>query len=281
VKLTVTNHDRDSANFTYVYPVVSRRARGVSVGINLNPNNACNFRCIYCQVPDLIRGKAPPIDLPLLEAELRSLLGDVLHGSFMEDRVPEGSRRLNDLAFSGNGEPTSSRQFAECVELVGQVMRDFSLIGQAHLVLITNGSLTDRRHVEPALARMKELGGRVWFKLDSGTQSGAERINQNQGKLSERLARLDRVSRVCPTWVQTCMFKQGDQPPSSSECQAYLQALEGLLSRGALLRGVLLYGLARPSMQPEASQLSRLSDAWLEGFAEQIRGLGIGVEVSP
>ena len=86
-KLTVRDHDRDAAQMTYVYPVVSRRAGGVSVGINLNPNNACNWRCIYCQVPDLQRGAAPEIDLKLLDAELMALLTDILHGDFMQAKL--------------------------------------------------------------------------------------------------------------------------------------------------------------------------------------------------
>ena len=110
--LSPRNHDRDSAGMTYVYPVVSRRAGGVSVGINLNPNNACNWACVYCQVPNLTRGTAPDIDLAQLEAELRAMLDDILHGDFMRSRVPEGARRLNDIALSGNGEPTSARAMA-------------------------------------------------------------------------------------------------------------------------------------------------------------------------
>ena len=90
-QLTVTDHDRDAAHRTYVYPVVSRRAGGVSVGINLNPNNACNWRCIYCQVPGLTRGTAPAIDLAVLENELRGFLDELLHGDFMQTRVPEGA----------------------------------------------------------------------------------------------------------------------------------------------------------------------------------------------
>ena len=93
---------------TYVYPVVSRRAGGVSDGVNLNPNHACNWACVYCQVPDLVRGSAPEIDLAQLEAELRALLGDILHGDFMQTRVPEGAQRLNVIALSVNGEPTSA-----------------------------------------------------------------------------------------------------------------------------------------------------------------------------
>src|SRR5512147_826880 len=100
---------------TYVYPVVSRRAGGVSIGINLNPNNACNWRCIYCQVPDLKRGGPPPLDLAQLEDELRRLLEDIVHGGFMAQRVPEDLRVLADVAFSGNGEPTSAPEFPQAV----------------------------------------------------------------------------------------------------------------------------------------------------------------------
>ncbi len=114
-RLTVTDHDRGSAGLTYVYPVVSRRAGGVSVGINLNVNNACNWRCIYCQVPELTRGAPPPVDLGKLERELSGFLQDVLHGDFLAARVPVEARRLNDIAISGNGEPTSAREFESVI----------------------------------------------------------------------------------------------------------------------------------------------------------------------
>ena len=60
--LNVHDHSRESVGMKYIYPVVSRRAGGVSIGINLNTNNACNWACIYCQVPNLTRGTAPPVD---------------------------------------------------------------------------------------------------------------------------------------------------------------------------------------------------------------------------
>src|SRR5258705_7452423 len=89
MRLSTRDHDRDSAGLEYVYPVVSRRAGGVSVGINLNPNNACNWRCIYCQVPELVSGMAPPIDVARLERELDGFLDGVLHRRWMEEHVPE------------------------------------------------------------------------------------------------------------------------------------------------------------------------------------------------
>ncbi len=90
ILLKTEDHSRDSAGMRYVYPVISRRAGGVSVGINLNPNNACNWRCIYCQVPDLTRGGPPAIDLALLERELDGFLNDAIAGDFMATRVPAG-----------------------------------------------------------------------------------------------------------------------------------------------------------------------------------------------
>ncbi len=61
VPLSASDHDRDATGMQYVYAVVSRRAGGVSVGINLNPNNACNWACVYCQVPDRRVGTFLPV----------------------------------------------------------------------------------------------------------------------------------------------------------------------------------------------------------------------------
>lgn len=140
---------------TYVYPVISRRAGGVSIGINLNPNNACNWRCIYCQVPNLLRGTAPAIDLAKLGAELRTLLHEIVHGDFMQRQVPAEARRLHDIALSGNGESTSAREFEQVIELLGRVKADYALPEALKLVLITNGSLIDRDSVQRGLRRME------------------------------------------------------------------------------------------------------------------------------
>jgi len=278
--LTPTNHDRDSADMTYVYPVVSRRAGGVSMGVNLNPNNACNWACVYCQVPDLVRGTAPAIDLAQLEAELRALLGDILHGDFMSERVPEGARRLNDIALSGNGEPTSAREFPDVIDLIGRVMADTDLAGKIKLVLITNGSLADRPRVQAGLRKMAALNGEVWFKFDSATASGMRTINQTRISPDKQFERLAAASRLCPTWLQTCVFALDGKPPPEAEQAAYLDAVARLRREQVPVRGVLLYGLARPSMQPQASHLSALSADWLNAFADSVRAAGLPVKVS-
>ena len=278
--LTTTDHARDAVGMTYVYPVISRRAGGVSVGINLNPNNACNWRCVYCQVPNLVRGTAPVIDLALLEHELTDFLQQLLHGDFMATRVPEGARRLNDIAISGNGEPTSAREFADIVALIGQVMARFDLVGKIKLVLISNGSLLDKAYVQAGVRRMADLNGEVWFKLDSATRDGLQRINHSEISPARQFEYLKIAASLCPTWLQTCVFAFDGAAPSTVEQQAYLAMLAQVQAEQLPLQGVLLYGLARPSMQPEAAQLSALPAIWLETFAEQIRALGITVKVS-
>jgi wyosine [tRNA(Phe)-imidazoG37] synthetase (radical SAM superfamily) len=278
--LKTTDHPRDIAGMTYVYPVISRRAAGVSVGVNLNPNNACNWRCIYCQVPNLTRGTAPKIDLPQLERELRSLLDDIVHGSFMEDYVPEDARRLNDIALSGNGESTSAKEFEPVIDIIGSLMTEFGLRGKTKLVLITNGSLVHRKNVQRGLSHMATLGGEVWFKIDSATREGIRRLNGSEQSPATTLKNLGLAAKLCPTWVQTCVFALDGEPPSLKERSAYLELLKKALDANSPLKGVLLYGLARPSMQPEAARLSTLPREWLDGFAAEIRRLGLEVRVS-
>jgi wyosine [tRNA(Phe)-imidazoG37] synthetase (radical SAM superfamily) len=280
VRLTTSLHDRDAAGMTYVYPVVSRRAGGVSVGINLNPNNACNWRCVYCQVPGLVAGKGPPIDLDLLERELGLLLEAIVRGDYLERHVPEGARRLVDVAFSGNGEPTSSPQFVEAIERVGRVLERLELAGRIALVLITNGSLVHLPAVREGLAALARLGGVAWFKLDSATEEG--RLALNDARLSNARVRENLIAcaRAIPTWVQTLALARRGAPPSAAETEAYLAFLAGVLAEAVPLRGVLLYGIARPSWQPEAQELAPLPAAWMEAFAERIRALGLEVRVS-
>lgn len=279
-RLSISDHSREAAGLTYVYPVISRRAGGVSVGINLNPNNACNWRCIYCQVPDLKRGAAPAIDLHKLDGELRGFLRELQSGDFMESKVPPEARRINDIAISGNGEPTSSKQFAEVVDLIAKVIEDCGLKNKIKLVLITNGSLMHRTTVQKGLMKMKGLNGEVWFKLDSATAAGMRRINGTQKTPEQMLQNLRIAASLCPTWLQTCVFALDVKPPSPAERTAYLKFVGGLKRNRVAVEGVLLYGLARPSMQPQAPRLTALPKEWLDEFARAIRLSGLPVRVS-
>jgi wyosine [tRNA(Phe)-imidazoG37] synthetase (radical SAM superfamily) len=278
-QLKICDHSRESAGLTYVYPVVSRRAGGLSIGVNLNPNNACNWRCVYCQVPNLQRGKAPAVDVALLAHELRTFLAGLRRSDPAADAHMEGPNRVMDIAISGNGEPTSAPQFPKVVESIVQVMNEFGLAPATIARLITNGSLMQREHVRQGVRALGMAGGEVWFKVDAGTPEGFLRVNAVGRTPAQVLRDLTCCAELCPTWIQTCLFALDGEPPAESELEAYLDLIREIGPER--LRGVLLYGIARHSCQPEAARLGRLSGEALEAVAERIRRLGLTVRVSP
>ena len=280
-RLTIADHSRESAGRRYVYPVVSRRAGGVSIGVNLNTNNACNWRCIYCQVPDLSRGAPPPVDLERLRLELGEFLCDVLQGDFLATRVPPEARRLNDIAVSGNGEPTSAKEFAQVIDLIGDIRAQTKVPETVKTVLITNGSLMQRSEVQNGVSKLAGLNGEVWFKLDRATDAGMRKINNTRVGMAKVRANLSASAHRCPTWIQTCLFALDGAGPTEGDQDAYIEFLRDCNADRIPLRGVLLYGLARQSLQPEAQRLAPLSPEQLKTFARRIGALGLEVKVTP
>lgn len=278
--LSVEDHNRFQEGFEYVYPVVSRRAGGLSLGINLNTNNACNWRCIYCQVPDLIRGAPPPVDLEVLEEELSVFLSQILSGSYLEDQVPKGQRRLNDIAFSGNGEPTSAPNFADAVKTIHGVRLRANVPEAVKTVLITNGSLMHQHKVMKGVRDLADINGEVWFKIDRATVEGAQLINDTKINKPRIMSNLEASAKACPTWIQTCLFKLDGLHPADSDLDAYVQLIGEAVAKGIPFKGILLYGLARKSHQPESARLSKLDDGWLNAFAYRLRDLGVTVNCS-
>ena len=276
--LTITDHRRDSAGMTYVYPVVSRRAGGVSVGVNLNVNNACNWACVYCQVEGLTRGGPLPIDLDRLASELDTFLDAVTTGDFMQREVPADARCLMDVAFSGNGEPTSAPEFPEAVAIVRAVLLKRDLLKTVKIRLITNGSLLHRPAVQRGIWVIGEVGGEVWFKIDRVGLAATRRVNEIAVNPEVVQRNLQTCADMAPTWVQTCWFSMDGQSPDAAEVADYC----ALLARIRGLVGVHLYGLARPSMQPAAPRLGRLSEAELASFAATIQEkTGLQVMLNP
>lgn len=278
-QLSTSDHSRDNAGLRYVYAVASRRSGGVSIGVNLNPNNACNWRCIYCQVPGLVRGSAPPVDTELLAGELRQLLHEIPSGGLRQTGGEGDSPRVVDIALSGNGEPTSAREFPEVVSLIGATIEEFGLGGSVIPRLITNGSLVLRERVSDGLRRLAGIGGEAWFKVDAGTAAGFGRINSVRLNPDLVVRRLAHCSSLCRTWVQTCMFALDGERPTAEEIHRYLDILTS--AGPGRLSGVHLYGLARSSGQPESPRLTRLADDEMQKIAAAIEKIGLTVRVSP
>ena len=147
------DHSRLFQHNRYVYPVLSRRSRGISVGINLNPDKVCNFDCVYCQVDrrDSRRGSREVDDGAVAAGAGRDArpgaLGPALRRMTRFASVPEPLRRLNDIAFSGDGEPTTYPGFARIVREVAALKKRRRL-DEVKLVLITNATMFHRPQVQ-------------------------------------------------------------------------------------------------------------------------------------
>jgi len=275
--LSIHDHSRELSGLKYIYSVISRRAGGLSIGVNLNVNNACNWQCIYCEIPNLTRGSPPPIELDVLEDELRFFLHEIIHGDYMEKNVAIDDRHLKDIAFSGNGEPTSAEEFPQIILIVKKVLEEFNLLHKIKLRLITNGSLMHQSAVIKSVEMLKEINGEVWFKVDAATEENIQIINQVNLKRHQILERLKNCAIACPTFVQTCVFTIDGKNPSEKDIDAYVELMNEIKSD---IEGVHIYGLARPSLQPQAKRLERISEEVLESIAKKLRYLQIETTVS-
>lgn len=267
-KLKISDHSRYFANYTYVYPVVSRRSQGISLGINLNTNNACNWRCIYCQVEGLVRGKPTDIDLAKVEFELDDMLNQIVNGNFVEKYAPTNLQRFNDICLSGNGESTLSLQFSEVVDIIAKLRQKYYLTDQVKTILITNGSEINRPNVMKGLKTLANNNGEIWFKVDSANEASIATINQVNLSLDSILNRLKLASSLCKTYIQTCIFKQHDQNPTDHEIKQYI---DFVVSVKQYIAGVLLYSTARNPALPEGNLISSVSSEFLANIASQLQ----------
>ena len=275
--LSIHDHSRELSGLKYIYSVISRRAGGLSIGVNLNINNACNWQCIYCEIPNLTRGSPPPIELNVLEDELRFFLHEIIHGDYMEKNVAIEDRHLKDIAFSGNGEPTSAEEFPQVILIVKKILEEFNLLHKIKIRLITNGSLMHKESVLEGIQVLAKMNGEVWFKVDAGLEESTKVINQVNVKPQQAIDRLKRCSEICPTFVQTCIFTIDNKEPNNKEIDAYIKLID---SAKKSIKGVHLYGIARPSMQPEAYRLGRVNINVLKNIADQLHNNGIESTVS-
>lgn len=272
MKLVVTNHNRDIFKTRYVYPVVSRRAGGLSLGINLNTNNACNWQCIYCEVPNLTRGKPDPIDLNLLRIELQDWLKNLVEGDFIEKHTDPGTR-FKDIALSGNGEPTACKEFKSVLRVIEEEFTACKCPTDIKIRLITNGSYLSEKEVQDAWQEMP-LEKEIWFKIDSANTLTIQQLNQVNLTQNQIRKNLESALSVSSTVIQTCLTKINGQLPQESEICEYVRLLKPYEKK---INSIHLYSLARPTEQKTLYSLERLSDKEMIHIADKMDKLSIPI----
>lgn len=267
----VQNHSRVFNESLYVYPVISRRSQGLSVGVNLNPDKVCNFNCIYCEVDRVTPPRIRHVDLTVLRDELTRLIRFIKDGELARlpkfADVPELAMSIRDFAFSGDGEPTMVMNFDACVQLVVDIKQSENL-PRAKIVLITDAAGLDKTSVQRGLTLMHAHQGEIWAKLDAGSEDYYRLVNRSHIQFSRILNNILITSRVRPIVIQTLFLKIRDTMMPRVELDAYCERLRGIVQQGGAIREVQAYTVARPT--PEAFA-TKLAPAELEETARIIR----------
>jgi wyosine [tRNA(Phe)-imidazoG37] synthetase (radical SAM superfamily) len=266
-----TQHERLFQANRFVYPVLSRRSGGISVGVNLNPDKICNFDCIYCQVDRTRQSETRFVDMEPLLAELEATLqlvasGDVFQTEKFHD-TPLALRRLNDIAFSGDGEPTTYKNFDEIIAACAATKRHLGL-DAVKMVLITNASMFHREHVQRGLELLAAHQGEIWAKLESGTEDFYRLVERTPIPFRQVLDNITMAARLRPLVIQSLFMRIDGAPPSLDELTAYCDRLNEIVAAGGQIRLVQVYTVAR---RPAESFVTPLDDEQVDQIVQLVR----------
>jgi wyosine [tRNA(Phe)-imidazoG37] synthetase (radical SAM superfamily) len=274
-----TQHQRRFEQNRFVYPVLSRRSEGISIGVNLNPDKVCNFDCIYCQVDRTTQSETRFVGVEQLLAELEDTLMLTASGELFEHEkfrnTPPQFRRLNDIAFSGDGEPTTYKNFDEIIAACADVKLRLGLAA-VKMVLITNASMFHRPHVVRGLEILDQNNGEIWAKLEAGTAEYFQLVDRTPIPFRQILDNITAAAIVRPLVIQALFMRVSGEPPSQAELDAFCDRLNEVLAAGGKLKLVQVYTVAR---KPTESYVTPLDDAEVDAIVELVvRQTGIAAK---
>ena len=205
------------------------------------------------------------------ESELIQLLdafhsGDIFkHPPF--DGLEQETHELRDIAFSGDGEPTSFRNFAACVDATaGQLKR----VGfdKVKVVVITNATYFHKDWMVDALGALDRCNSEIWAKLDAGTQEYMSLVNKTKFPIKKLVDNIAFAGQGRKIAIQSMFMNVRGVPPDASELDAYISRLRELIERGAQIAKVQVYTVARP---PAESFVTRLGKNDIDAIVECIK----------
>jgi histidinol dehydrogenase len=254
--------------------VYSRRSGGLSVGINLFPDQkSCPFDCPYCEVFSFSTNAN--FSLEQMENDMRAVIADA-----GERNIP-----VMDICFSGNGEPSLSPDFPQALELAGRIRGE--LAPSAKLVLITNGAgLLDQKVFSLLVeSAANPLALDIWLKLDAGTPHWYQMINRTEIPHDKLIAKIKEFATLAPFTIQTmlCAVDGKTPPPDETKVWETLVVEIAAIAAGKI-RKIQIYGKARPS--PDDPKAQELPIVYLEERAASLKkALGgssqIPIEIYP
>jgi wyosine [tRNA(Phe)-imidazoG37] synthetase (radical SAM superfamily) len=267
---------RDFLNNRFVYTVVSPRARGLTLGVNMNPDKRCNFDCVYCEVDRTLLPEPSALPVGVMAVELQRTLTHILQGRLREhpqyQSLPDELLQLRHVALSGDGEPTLSPQFAEVVQAVVHI-RALGGFPFFKIVLLTNGTGLDRSQVQESLKRFTK-SDEVWVKLDGGTQEYLDKVCRLKDvTLGKILSNILHLARQRPVVIQSLFPAINGEEPSAEDIEQYAHRLKELKSDGAQISLVQIYSANRPMSHAECGHLPLKTLSQIAQVVRQVAGL--------
>lgn len=276
---TAFGHPMDFLGNRFVYVVVSPRARGLSIGVNMNPDRQCNFKCVYCEVNHNTPARATRLDVEVMVTELERTLALVQGGGLRERSwycdLPEELLQLRHITLSGDGEPTLSPNFAEAVGAVVH-LRALGRYPFFKIVLVTNATGLEQPQVQKGLSIFVQED-EIWAKLDGGTQAWFDAVNRTPVRLEKILENILHLARRRPVIIQSLFPALGGKEPPREEIEQYIQCLKRLKAGGARIDLVQIYSATRPTPNSECGHLPLKT---LSSIVQAVRqGTGLRAEV--
>ena len=287
----IGDHRRQWRDCKYVYPVISRRAGGLSVGVNLNPDKRCTFSCVYCQIDRSVRRGLSMVDVDVLADELELALRAGADGDlWQEERFAKTSadfRRINDIAFSGDGEPTSFKDFDKAVEAAARVKKKLGL-GDVKIIVITNSTLLRSEQVSRSLGVLDANNGQFWVKLDAGTEEYFKRVNRPAKSITLEyvVENITSIAQGRGVVIQTLLQKLDGVKPELREIEAYIARIGDIVKAGGRINLIQVHTIARSPSEAMASsigddELDELADIIIAGVGSILVETYYGQDVLP
>lgn len=268
-------YPRDFLENQFVYLVISPRAGGLSIGINVNPTVQCTFNCLYCEVDRAVPGRSARFDAARMAVELEETLRLVRSGRLRERpryaRLPAELMQVRHVALSGDGEPTLSEHFTEalCETIHLRARGEFPFF---KIVVVTNSTALDRPGVMKGLDFLTRED-EVWAKLDGGTQGYLNRLNGATMPIEKILGNILLAGRQRPVVIQSLFPAINGAEPPAAEIEQYAQRLKELKQAGAQISLVQIYSATRPVTRTECSHLPLKSLSQIAQTVRRVAGL--------
>jgi wyosine [tRNA(Phe)-imidazoG37] synthetase (radical SAM superfamily) len=272
---TAFGRPRNALGNRFVYAVISQRAHGLSIGVNLNPDRQCNFNCVYCEVQKDTPVLERQLDIKVMAEELQHLLGLAHEGRLHElewfRHLPAELLQLKEVALSGDGEPTLCVNFDKVVRTVLR-LRAHSGFPFFKIVVITNTAGVDFPEVARGL-KLLHKEDEIWAKLDAGTQEYMDKINRPDIPLWRVLANILALGKQRPIIIQSLFPLVNGEKPPRHEIEQYVLRLKELKAGGAQIKLVQVYSAHRPPNQRNCEHVPLKTLSLIARRVREVAGL--------